>query len=69
MKNMKQKLQYGLAVVATTALPAIASANDLIDAAKTEIGGLKTGISEIGLACLGVTLVIVAYNYIKRAAK
>ena len=69
MKNMKQKLQYGFAVAVTAALPAIASANDLIDAAKTEIGGLKAGVTEIGLACLSVTLVIVAYNYIKRAAK
>lgn len=68
MKNWKQKLQYGVAVVTTTALPAIVMANESIDqAAKTELGGLKTAIVAIGAVVIGLAVASVSIGIIKRA--
>lgn len=70
MKNWKQKLQYGVAVVTTSALPALALADesDLLGMVKTEIGGLKAGVLAIGGLVIGVSIAFAMIRIGKRGS-
>lgn len=71
MKQWKQKLKYGAAVVVTTALPAIAHANAELsaDAITGELTKSKPIIIAVAGAIFGLLGLIVAIAYAKRAAK
>ena len=71
MKNWKQKLQYGVAVVTTTALPAIAMANDsaLLTAAKNELNQAKAAVDAIGPIAIGIAVSIVVVGLIIKASR
>ena len=69
MKNLKDKMYKGMAVATMAALPAIAFANDagIADAAKTELGSLKTAIIAIGAVVIGLAVAAVSIGVVKRA--
>lgn len=70
MKRWKQKLKYGFAVATTTALPAIAYANDLAATALTdEIAKSKPIIIATATACFGLLGLVIAIAYARRSAK
>lgn len=68
MKNLKTKLQYGLATVAVAAMTAPALADDMMGAAKTELGGLKAGVLEIGAIVVGIAVAFAVVRIAKRGA-
>lgn len=69
MKNLKDKMYKGMAVATMAALPAIAFAEDtgIADAAKTELGTLKTAIIAIGAVVIGLAVAAVSIGVVKRA--
>ncbi|QEY25500.1 hypothetical protein [Neisseria zalophi] len=71
MKNLKKKLQYGVAVVTTSALPALALADEsinLLDIVKTEATGLKAGVLAIGTLVIGVSVAFAMIRIGKRGS-
>ncbi|MDO1509887.1 MULTISPECIES: hypothetical protein [unclassified Neisseria] len=70
MKNWKQKLQYAVAVATTTALPAIAMADesDLLGTVKTELTGLKAGVLAIGVLAVGIGIAFATIRVGKRGS-
>lgn len=70
MKYWKQKLKYGVAVVTTTALPAIAMANesDLLGVAKTELTALKAGVLALGGVAVGIGIAFAMIRVGKRGS-
>lgn len=67
MKNLKTKLQYGLATVAVAAMTAPALADtDLMGAAKAELGGLKAGVLEIGAIVIGIAVAFAVVRVSRR---
>lgn len=70
MQNLKQKVQYGVAVAATTLMIAPVWAADEIDttALVSGINSSKTIVIAIGTAIFGVIGILVALRYGKKAA-
>lgn len=57
MKKMNQALKYGVALVTTTALPALAMAEtSLLGTVKEEIGGLKAEVLALGVLIVGISV-------------
>lgn len=63
MKRFKQKMKYGVAVLAATALPSVAMANtDNLGTQITQaMSGFVTVISAIGMAGVSVVVTIVSF--------
>ncbi len=70
MKNLKDKMYKGMAVVTMAAMPAIALAEDinLLDITKTEISGLKAGVLAIGAVAVGISIAFALTRIGKRGA-
>lgn len=67
-RNMKNKFKASVATVAVAAMSAPVWAEGTpLEAAQTEIGGLKTGIVALGGVILGIAVAIVTIGVIKRA--
>ncbi len=69
INKLKQKAQYAAAVAVTTALPAMAMADDLTDGAVEALGGLKTGIVAVGVVAVTLAVAAVTISVIKSAIK
>ena len=69
IEKLKQKAQYAAAVAVTTALPAIAMADDISDGAAEALGGLKAGIVAVGVVAIGLAVAVVSISVIKGAIK
>lgn len=69
MKFMNQKMKYAAAVMVTTALPAVAMANDLAESAATELGTAKAAILSVAAVGIGLVVAMVTYSIIKSAIK
>ena len=69
INKLKQKAQYAAAVAVTTALPAMAMADDLPDGAVEALGGLKTGIVAVGVVAVTLAVAAVSISVIKSAIK
>lgn len=70
MKNLKDKMYKGMAVVTMAVMPAIALAEDvnLLDTIKTEISGLKAGVLAIGVVVVGISIAFALTRVGKRGA-
>ena len=70
MQNLKQKVQYGVAVAATTLMTAPVWAADELDATSlvSGINSSKAIVIAIGTAIFGVIGILVALRYGKKAA-
>lgn len=72
MQNLKQKLQYGVAVAATTLMtaPVWAGDSDALDPAAlvSGINSSKAIVIAVGTAIFGVIGILVALRYGKKAA-
>ena len=70
MRNLKQKVQYGVAVAATTLMTAPVWAADTIDTTEIVAGinSAKSVVIAIGAAIFGVVGILVALRYGKKAA-
>ena len=70
MQNLKQKVQYGLAVAATTLMTAPVWAADEIDTTSlvSGINSAKAIVIAVGAAIFGVIGILVALRYGKKAA-
>lgn len=70
MKHWKQKMKYGVAVVTTTALPALAMANSDLSAEQLTAGITKgqTILVAVATAMFTIVGIYVAYRWGKRAA-
>lgn len=67
MKNLKRKFQYGVAVVTTTAIPAVAMAEgigDISSTITTEINKIIPVITAAGTALLSVYLLVKAFRMV-----
>lgn len=69
--SIKTKFQQAAAFVTFAALPVLAFADDngLVDAAKTELGALKTGIIAVGAVAIALAVAAVSISVIKSAVK
>lgn len=72
MQNLKQKLQYGVAVAATTLMtaPVWAADSDALDPAAlvSGINSSKAIVIAVGTAIFGVIGILVALRYGKKAS-
>ena len=70
MQNLKQKVQYGAAVAATTLMAAPVWAADTIDTTELVAGinSSKAIVIAVGTAIFGVVGILVALRYGKKAA-
>lgn len=64
--SIKTKFQQAAAFVTVAALPVLAFADDngLVDAAKTELGALKTGIISVGAVAIALAVAAVSISVI-----
>lgn len=69
--SIKTKFQKAAAFVTVSALPVLAFAEDsgMVEAAKTELGGLKTGIIAVGAVAVALAVAAVSISVIKSAVK
>lgn len=69
--SIKTKFQQVAAFVTVSALPVLAFAEDsgMVEAAKTELGGLKTGIIAVGAVAVALAVAAVSISVIKSAVK
>ncbi|OFR82899.1 MULTISPECIES: hypothetical protein [Neisseria] len=69
--SIKTKFQKAAAFVTVAALPVLAFADDngMVDAAKTELASLKTGIIAVGAVAVALAVAAVSISVIKSAVK
>ncbi|ASP18094.1 hypothetical protein CGZ77_10325 [Neisseria sp. KEM232] len=70
LKTLKTKYRHGLAVATMTVMPALAMAeeNSLLSQVKTELGGLKSGVLEIGAIVVGIAVAFAIVRIGKRGS-
>lgn len=71
MKKIMKKfadLKTAAVVGTLSTLPAVASADNIWDAAVTEIGGLKAGVIAVGAVILGIAVTKVGFFLFKSMA-
>lgn len=70
LDKMKSKYYRGLAVATMAAMPVMAFAeeNSLLTQVKTELGGLKAGVLEIGAIVVGVAIAFAIIRIGKRGS-
>ncbi|WP_049260766.1 major capsid protein [Neisseria bacilliformis] len=72
LNKLKSKYYRGLAVATMAAMPVMAFAdenNAALEAAKTELASLKTGIAGIGGVVIGIVVAIVAIGIMKQGVR
>jgi len=69
--SIKTKFQKAAAFVTVAALPVLAFAEDngMVEAAKTELGSLKSGIIAVGAVAVALAVAAVSISVIKSAVK
>ena len=69
--SIKTKFQKAAAFVTVAALPVLAFAEDngMVEAAKTELGSLKSGIIAVGAVAVALAVAAVSISVIKSAEK
>lgn len=70
LNKLKSKYYRGLAVATVAAMPVMAFAeeNSLLTQVKTELGGLKAGVLEIGAIVVGISIAFAIIRIGKRGS-
>lgn len=71
LMKLKNKAQYALAAttVAVLSSPVFAEGTTLMDTAKEELSGLKTGVLAIGAIAIGIAVAFATIAISKRGAR